>query len=149
MATLVTSWRSVQEAVRTPTRARALPARARRSDNRVVRGAASASRLPARQERPRRLGVAQAGGLGGGVFQRPGCHQRGRRGGGLGRLRRQQRGVPVKKIHDYIHFYRGYWSEGGKCRIKIYREDGHTPVVISSAATGSSKRPEELIHRSS
>jgi hypothetical protein len=22
----------------------------------------------------------------------------------------------VKKTHDYIHHYRGYWSEGGKCR---------------------------------
>ena len=36
------------------------------------------------------------------------------------------------KTHDYIHFYRGYWSEGGKCRIRIYQEDGHNPVVICS-----------------
>jgi hypothetical protein len=38
----------------------------------------------------------------------------------------------VKKTHDYIHRYRGYWSEGGKCRIRIYHEDGSAPVVICS-----------------
>jgi hypothetical protein len=38
----------------------------------------------------------------------------------------------VKKTHDYIHHYRGYWSDGGKCRIRIYREKGQTPVVICS-----------------
>ena len=38
----------------------------------------------------------------------------------------------MKKTHDYIHYYRGYWSEGGKCRIRIYQEDGCTPVVICS-----------------
>jgi len=36
------------------------------------------------------------------------------------------------KTHDYIHYYRGYWSDGGKCRIRIYQEDGHNPVVICS-----------------
>jgi hypothetical protein len=36
----------------------------------------------------------------------------------------------VKKTHGYIHHYRGYWSDGGRCRIRIYREDGHAPVVI-------------------
>ena len=30
----------------------------------------------------------------------------------------------MKKTHDYVHFYRGYWSEGGKYRIRIYKEDG-------------------------
>jgi hypothetical protein len=30
----------------------------------------------------------------------------------------------VKEIRDYVHFYRGYWSEGGKYRIRIYKEDG-------------------------
>jgi hypothetical protein len=38
----------------------------------------------------------------------------------------------VKKTHDYIHHYRGYWSDGGKCRIRIYREDGRAPVVVCS-----------------
>jgi hypothetical protein len=38
----------------------------------------------------------------------------------------------MKKTHDYIHHYRGYWSEGGRCRIRIYREDGRAPVVICS-----------------
>ena len=28
------------------------------------------------------------------------------------------------KTHDYVHHYRGYWSEGGKCRIRIYQEEG-------------------------
>ena len=27
----------------------------------------------------------------------------------------------MKKTHDYIHHYRGYWSDGGMCRIRIYR----------------------------
>ena len=38
----------------------------------------------------------------------------------------------MKKTHDYIHHYRGYWSGGGRCRIRIYHEDGRTPVVICS-----------------
>jgi len=36
------------------------------------------------------------------------------------------------KTHDYVHYYRGYWSEGGKCRIRIYRTHGDEPVVICS-----------------
>jgi hypothetical protein len=36
------------------------------------------------------------------------------------------------KTQDYIHHYRGYWLDGGKCRIRIYREDGCDPVVICS-----------------
>jgi hypothetical protein len=36
------------------------------------------------------------------------------------------------KTHDYIHRYRGYWSDGAKCRIRIYREEGQNPVVICS-----------------
>jgi hypothetical protein len=38
----------------------------------------------------------------------------------------------VKKTHDYIHHYRGYWSDGGKCRIRIYQEEGRASVVICS-----------------
>src|SRR5918994_1359455 len=38
----------------------------------------------------------------------------------------------MKKIRDYVHYYRGYWSEGGKCRIRIYQEDGRAPVVLCS-----------------
>ena len=38
----------------------------------------------------------------------------------------------MKKTHDYVHHYRGYWSDGGKCRISIYREEGREPVVICS-----------------
>ena len=30
----------------------------------------------------------------------------------------------MEKSHDYIHYYRGYWSEGRKCRIQIYEGDG-------------------------
>jgi hypothetical protein len=40
--------------------------------------------------------------------------------------------MAMKKTHDYIHHYRGYWSDGGKCRIWIYRENGQAPVVICS-----------------
>ncbi len=38
----------------------------------------------------------------------------------------------MKKTHDYVHRYRGYWSDGGRCRIRIYREEGRPPVVICS-----------------
>jgi hypothetical protein len=38
----------------------------------------------------------------------------------------------VKKTHDYIHHYRGYWSDGGRCRIRIYREEGRSPLLICS-----------------
>jgi hypothetical protein len=38
----------------------------------------------------------------------------------------------VRKTHDYIHYYRGYWSDGGRCRIRIYQVDGRTPMVICS-----------------
>ncbi len=38
----------------------------------------------------------------------------------------------MMKTHDYIHHYRGYWSDGGKCRIRIYQEDGNMSVVICS-----------------
>ena len=32
------------------------------------------------------------------------------------------------KIHNYIHRYRGYWSDGGKCHIRIYEEaEGKRP----------------------
>jgi hypothetical protein len=37
-----------------------------------------------------------------------------------------------KKTHDYVHEYRGYWSEGGRCRIRINREEGCEPVVVCS-----------------
>jgi hypothetical protein len=36
----------------------------------------------------------------------------------------------VKKTHDYIHRYMGYWSDGGRCSIRIYQEEGRAPVVI-------------------
>ena len=38
----------------------------------------------------------------------------------------------MKKTHDYVHRYRGYWSEGGRCRIRIYRGEGQPPVVVCS-----------------
>ena len=38
----------------------------------------------------------------------------------------------MKKTHDYVHHYSGYRSDGGRCRIRIYREDGQAPVVICS-----------------
>jgi hypothetical protein len=51
----------------------------------------------------------------------------------MGRPRKRRRGaLPVKKTHDYIHYYRGYWSDGGRCRIQIYQENKRAPVVICS-----------------
>ncbi len=42
------------------------------------------------------------------------------------------------KTHDYIHRFRGYWSNGGKCRIRIYQEDGSDPLVVCSSLLGGS-----------
>jgi hypothetical protein len=36
----------------------------------------------------------------------------------------------MRKTQDYIHHYRGYSSDGGKCCIRIYLQDGRAPVVI-------------------
>jgi hypothetical protein len=30
----------------------------------------------------------------------------------------------VKKIQSQIHYYRSYWSDGGKCRICFYTRSG-------------------------
>ncbi|MDP9486574.1 MAG: hypothetical protein M3Q49_12460 [Actinomycetota bacterium] len=38
----------------------------------------------------------------------------------------------MNKTHDYAHRYRGYWSDGGRCRIRIYRGGGEIPVVVCS-----------------
>jgi hypothetical protein len=38
----------------------------------------------------------------------------------------------MKMTHDYVHRYRGYWSDGGTCRIRIYHEEEQVPVVICS-----------------
>ena len=38
----------------------------------------------------------------------------------------------MNKTHDYVHRYRGYWSEGGRCRIRIYQREGELPVVVCS-----------------
>ena len=38
----------------------------------------------------------------------------------------------MNKTHDYIYHYRGYWSDGGRCRIRIYREEGRAAVVVCS-----------------
>jgi hypothetical protein len=43
----------------------------------------------------------------------------------------------VKKTNDYVHRYRGYWSDGGRCRIRIYYEDGRAPIVICSQLPGN------------
>lgn len=36
------------------------------------------------------------------------------------------------KTHDYIHHYRGYWDDGGVCRIRICEDEYREPVVICS-----------------
>jgi hypothetical protein len=38
----------------------------------------------------------------------------------------------MKRTHDYVHRYRGYWSDGGKCRIRIFYQIGCAPMVICS-----------------
>ena len=41
------------------------------------------------------------------------------------------------KTHDYVHRYRGYWSDGGKCRIRIYQEEGQKFMSGTCAADGT------------
>lgn len=40
----------------------------------------------------------------------------------------------MRKTHDYIHEYRGYHTDGGRCRIEVYvpdeTEEGYKPVII-------------------
>ncbi|MDP9477754.1 MAG: hypothetical protein M3R38_19070 [Actinomycetota bacterium] len=38
----------------------------------------------------------------------------------------------MKKTHDYEHRYSGYWTEGGRCRVRIYQKEGEPPVVVCS-----------------
>ena len=38
----------------------------------------------------------------------------------------------MKKTHDYVHLYRAYWSDGGRCPIRIYQGEGRAPVMICS-----------------
>lgn len=38
----------------------------------------------------------------------------------------------MKKVHGCLHHYRGYWEDGGVCRIQIYRGGDQDPVVICS-----------------
>lgn len=38
----------------------------------------------------------------------------------------------MKKVHDYTYHYRGYWDDGGVCRIRIYQSEDQVPVVICS-----------------
>lgn len=38
----------------------------------------------------------------------------------------------MNKSHDYLHHYRGYWDDGGVCRIRVYQEDELPSVVICS-----------------
>ncbi|MDP9456289.1 MAG: hypothetical protein M3Q49_09980 [Actinomycetota bacterium] len=38
----------------------------------------------------------------------------------------------MRKTHDYEHRYRGYWSDGGRCRMRIFRQEGEPPVVVCS-----------------
>lgn len=44
----------------------------------------------------------------------------------------QEESRSVIKTHDYELSYRGYWSDGGVCRIRIYECLGHPPVVVAS-----------------
>jgi hypothetical protein len=38
----------------------------------------------------------------------------------------------VRKTHDYVLAYRGIAAGGGRCRVRVYEEPGHVPVVIVS-----------------
>jgi hypothetical protein len=37
----------------------------------------------------------------------------------------------MRTTYDFVHYYRGYWSDEGKCRIRIH-QDGRAPVATCS-----------------
>lgn len=36
------------------------------------------------------------------------------------------------KTLDTIHHYRGYWHDGGICRLRIFERDGALPIVVAT-----------------
>ncbi len=42
------------------------------------------------------------------------------------------------KTHAYIRCYRGYWSDGGMCRIRICQEDSYDPEDLTACAISGS-----------
>jgi hypothetical protein len=36
----------------------------------------------------------------------------------------------IEADRDYIHEYFGYWSPGGRCRVRIYERTGMIPVLV-------------------
>lgn len=38
----------------------------------------------------------------------------------------------MPKTQDYTYEYRGYWSEGGVCRVRLYETDGLQPMFLVS-----------------
>jgi hypothetical protein len=36
----------------------------------------------------------------------------------------------VTRTHDYVHRYRGFWTDGGVCRVRVYQAPDRTPVVV-------------------
>lgn len=36
------------------------------------------------------------------------------------------------KTQDYTYHYRGYWSDGGVCRVRLYEKEGHGPLFVVS-----------------
>jgi hypothetical protein len=39
---------------------------------------------------------------------------------------------PYIKTQDYQHHFRGNWTEGGICRIRVFEADARPPVIICS-----------------
>src|SRR5688500_3340016 len=40
--------------------------------------------------------------------------------------------VARAKTHEFLHRFRGYWSDGGICRIRVFEAAGLIPVIVCS-----------------
>ncbi|HVA88572.1 MAG TPA: hypothetical protein VNL71_01900 [Chloroflexota bacterium] len=38
----------------------------------------------------------------------------------------------MRKTHDYRYQYHGFWRPGGICRVRVFEEEDHPPVVLCS-----------------
>src|SRR5688572_29131186 len=39
---------------------------------------------------------------------------------------------PLPKTHDYAYSFRGLWTQGGVCRVRVFLAEGRIPVVVCS-----------------
>ena len=51
----------------------------------------------------------------------------------------------MQKVQDYVHVFEGLWDESGKCRIRVYKEQGSPAVIICTELPDNQGGRIELI----